>query len=180
MAFAARRGRMSSGEWKASFLMTRQRECGWLEALQGVAQLALVPKARILELAGVSVFVAIKTLPMRYLVASVFALRDVTLSAFHRRVFAGQRIIGSLMHAHGEQRRLECILVVTTLAILAAELALVWIRRVAVRAQRVRDRLLEVAALVAIVAAGFGVGSVEWKRRLVVIESGGGAHRFPA
>lgn len=85
------------------------------------------------------------------------------------------------MQAHCEQRGLECVLVVAALAILARELARMWIGCVAIRACFVCYRLLEVAGLMAIVADGFDMGSVEWKGSLVVIESGGaGPERFPA
>jgi peptide/nickel transport system permease protein len=70
------------------------------------------------------------------------------------------RIVRLLMPAHGERSLLECLFVVTAVAVLALELSLVRIGRMAIGAELVRDRLFEVAALVAIVARCFDVGSV--------------------
>lgn len=83
------------------------------------------------------------------------------------------------MAAHGEQGRLECVFVVTALAILAGELAFVWIGRVAIRALPVCDWPFEVATLVAIVAAGLDVRSVQREGGLIVIETRGGPDGFP-
>jgi hypothetical protein len=89
VTLSARSGRVSASEFKLSFLVPRQRKCGRLKTIQGVAQFALVCVARTLELSGMGVFVAIETKLVRDFVAGLFALRDVALFARYRRMFAG-------------------------------------------------------------------------------------------
>jgi len=135
-----------------------------------VAPLALVLVRCASELPGVRVFVAEDAAIVRLPVACILALWNMAFPAFHSGVLAEQGIVRLLMAAHGERSLVECLFVVAAVAVLALELPLVRIRRVAISAEVMRHRLFEVAAFVAIIARRFDMRSVERKCGFVVIE----------
>jgi len=139
-----------------------------------MAAIAFIQQRRACELRAVSVLVAINAQRKFDFELRGRAGRDVALRAGDLRVGAFQRVSAGCMFLDGERRGLPAFHRVAAFALAAIfslqELAAVRIRLVAVCAQRVRHRLLEVAALVTFGAVHAFVFSAKREAGLVVIE----------
>ena len=102
MALAASRRQVAAQQLEARLLVASQGECGWPESIHGVALFATIRPRLPRELASVRVFMTIQAGGVGDFVARFLARRNVTLGAFHRRVFSQQRIRALLVHAHIE------------------------------------------------------------------------------
>jgi hypothetical protein len=155
-------------------LMLCQREFGGTESLHCMAVLATILPRRGRELAAVFVHVAIKAARECDIELGGRARRLVTLRAFHLGMFAQQRIFRCGVLLHSVRRGLETLDGVTGSALHSAgalaKLALVRIGLVAIHALRVRDRLLEIAAGMALRAGHRDMFASQRKLRLGMIE----------
>ena len=173
---------MRSGEHELRLGMARQAIRGRRERDLSVTGFATVGIRSSGELSGVHVCVALHASGGLQLVFRIFPAWLVALSALHGRVLALQRETALLVLFASVQRRLEAGFGVARHTIApsrpAGELAFVHVL-MTIGAFFVRDRLLEIRALVAHEAAGLGVLPVKRELGQVVIESRSRSHGFP-
>lgn len=153
-------------------LVARQGVGRWPETFHGVARLALVPIWGSRKLSRMRILVAIEAGAVRYLVASFFSGREMTLGAFHGSVFASQRVSRFLMTFHREGRWPEFLFGMAALAIVPLELSPVRIGCVTIGAVCKRHRPLEIAIPMAFFASCIDVRAMQRKFRRAVIETG--------
>lgn len=165
VAFVARDGSM-----RASKRITRLAVHGHgigrdVEVPNGVAVLAAVLMRRRNELAVVLILVAVQTSGKLHFVNRVFACGKMAFGAVDFDVFALERVVGSVVFFHAEERRLPAFHGVAfgAFAFLWARLKLAFVRIgfVTVVAIAERQRLLEVAIEMAIGASNGGVFAKE-------------------
>jgi hypothetical protein len=165
---------MASGQLKPGVLVLRQRECGRPKSLDRVARLATVQQGRGCELSLVSVAVTIHALGELDAIKRCLTRGQMAFLAAYRRVLALQRVTGGFVLHQSKLGRLEAFhgMAPRALAGVGAlqELAAVRIRTVAIAALLECDRLFEIAARVALLAAQQRVFSYQWVFRTCVIE----------
>ena len=183
VAFRARNCCMGSGQWKAGILMFGNRVGRPVEILHCVAFFtAIIGVGSGVELIVVRIFVAIHASCKFNFVNSIFAGRCVAFFALYRRMLSFQWIFGSGMFFHTEESGLPVLSSdgVTFRAFAFAgprlELALMRIRRVAIRALVKFNRRLEIALRMALCAPNrlvhpfqrvFGLGVIKFRRQIV-------------
>lgn len=183
MAIAARHSHVPAGQDERTLLMAIHGERGRPEVRLGVALLAAVQVRRSRKLALVRVFVAIGTERELHLVKRRFPGRLVALCAVHAEVPAAQRKSCVRMVPGEEFRRLPFVYSVAALALASVcsfcELAVVWIRLVAVRAQSVCDWRFEIPATMTGVACNLNVLSCQSELCFGVVELTDERRLFP-
>jgi len=134
--------------------MLGKRKCGRLISLEIVAAIAGIEIRRRGKLAGMQIAVTVGAALELDLEQGVLPFRDMTLGTMHRRVFSLQRVSRGGVFLAREFGRLPAVHGMTGSALAAfsalAELSAVRARLVAVHALLKNQRLLEVAAAVAL------------------------------
>lgn len=174
---------MPPGERKAGLLVFGQRVVRGLESCSRVTLLATVAPRIGRELTPMLILVAIHAERKLDLVARSLAGRDMAVSALQLAVRRDQRIFGFCVIGNREGGRAPTFYGVAAFAAAAIgalqKLAAVRIGSMAIGAQRVPDRQLEVFALVAGDAGDLHVFAQQRKLRLRVVEARGEAGFLP-
>lgn len=109
MTIAARGCQVPTRQCETQLLVAGQGKRGRHKAIQVVALLATVEIGCLRELSVVLVLVTIHALHELDFVERGFAIWDVALCTIHGRMFTVERICGSLVGFHIEQRRLPAL-----------------------------------------------------------------------
>lgn len=175
VAIGARHRNVAAGQNEARLFVEHESEGGWAVAIQSVATLAGVEVRRGGELSSVAVAVAIGAMLKLDLKLCVFALGKMALIAAHSGMSALQRISAGRVVLHGKRRRLPSVDSVArgALALIGArgELAFVRVGLVAICALCKHQRLLEVAARVALGTLNARMLSFQRKLRLGMVKA---------
>lgn len=153
VAVAAGNRCMTTGKREVCIFVPGERKGGWFVSLQVVAAFAAIKVRRLGKLSGMLVAVAISAVLELHFEQRVLAFRDVALLALQSGVTSLQGIGRSSVIFNGKFRRLEPIHGVAggTFDSIAPfrELAVVWIRLMAIHTLLEGQRLLEIASGVA-------------------------------
>lgn len=177
-------GQMRARERKAALLVRSNSERRRLKAANRVTCFALFIVGRRRELAIVSVGVTIQAFREGDFVARCSPCRNVAFGARHGCVPSFERILGSRVRLHVEERRLPSFhgMARGTLAVVPAgdELSVVRIGCVAGRALVESDRLFEISGRVALNAINLRMFAEQRKLSLGMIELGARRDFFPS
>lgn len=175
VTIGARHGDMFAGQLKPGLLVLRKREGRRFVTVDRMAAFAGVEVRCASKLAGVLVSMTVGAMLEFQLEDSVDAAWDMALVAAHLHVRTGQGICGLRVIRHREGRRFPSFHRMTGRALAAirpgCELTLMRIRLVAVHAFLEGNRLLEVAASVALNATHRRVFAEQREFRFGVVEA---------
>ena len=174
VALHAGYGDVRSGQGKPRLLVPDQSKCGRSKGLHSVAGFTPVRERRRGELAAMLVLMTVGALRELDFELCCHSGRNVAPGALHAGMRALKRIGTCRMVLHAEPGRFPTVNDVAGLALVAVfalgELPAVRIGFVTVRAERVRQRLLEVPAVVAGATIDRAMLPQQRKRRLGMVE----------